>query len=421
MEDERKKLPKAKFTLAGVETLGYYDSKQYLFYVTDENGDIIETVNVQSSLEHPVIENKENAPKKKGLSILKKEKTEKSPEEAAKKNKEKEKKEKPERAGRVVFKPVYIFTILGIIAAAALVLAGAYAYKLGAKSQVPNNSSNTNTNTNVNTEPSKPVVKGETVKVMRASREIMPNEPISSDNIMAFEVSVETQSKDQILLYSRLESYAEADYRASKYIEEGSLIYPSSISTTPINITNPWLGDKNLTYFDIILTDAVIAEEKASWGKLLTITVYPKDAPDPEANIPEGITAETPGDPESKYTLTVPICDVTNERGENYFKELSLLSRIPAKDQRFYLDTYLKEHEGFANAIKPFNAKIALTAAQAAYLGDVSRRGAITNMVVTDKWDNSTDAKKNSYSALAVLFDNLAYMTTPESDAKTND
>ena len=81
-------------------------------------------------------------------------------------------------------------------------------------------------------------------------------------------------------------------------------------------------------------------------------------------------------------------------------------------------DIDFSEMEGQINPVivmvgtdgKPYTAKIALTSAQAAYLGDVSRRGAITNMVVTDKWDNGNDAKKSAYNALATLFENMEFV-----------
>lgn len=406
MDEELKKLPKANLTIAGKLETGYYEADKYLFHVIDPTtGEITKSVKVQASQNEPKVEEPAEKEEKKSLFsglLGKKDKAaEDKPKEKAEKP-AKEKKENEAKEGGGGIKPAYIYTVLGIIAAALLVLAGAYAYKLGASS-VPQSTAPSPT-----VQPAAQT--GETVKVMRAKREIMPDEKLSSDNIEAFEVAVETQSKDQILLFSRLESYSEADYRAAKYIEEGSLIYPASISTSQLSISNPWTASKDLTYFDIVLTDAVIAEGKATWGKLMTITVYPKDAPDPEAAPPEGVTAEVPGDPETKYTLTVPICDITNENGENYFRELSLLSKIPVKDQRYYLATYLKEHEGFMDKIKPYSAKIALTAAQAAYLGDVSRRGAITNMVVTDGWDNGNDAKKGVYNAFSTLLDNMRFM-----------
>ena len=405
MDEELKKLPKANLTIGGKEETGYWDEKNFLFHQIDPaTGDVVKSIKVQPSQNEPkkLEKQPEQEEKKSLVGGLFKKKDDKTKPQAEKKEKPaKEKKEKQPKESGSGIKPAYIFTILGIIGAALLVLAGAYAYKLGTASAA-------NTSPTPSVQPSAQV--GETVKVMRAKREIMPDEKLSADNIEAFEIPVETQSKDQILLFSRLESYAEAEYRASKYIEEGCLLYPSSITTSSISVNNPWTGSKDLAYFDVILTDAVIAEGKASWGKLLTITVYPKDAPDPAVAPPDGVTAEIPGDPESKYTLTVPICDIVNERGENYFRELSLLSRIPAKDQRYYLATYLKEHEGFIDNLKPYTAKIALTSAQAAYLGDVSRRGAITNMVVTDKWDNGNDAKKSAYNALATLFENMKFV-----------
>ena len=402
MEDERKNFPKATITIAGKLENGYYDEKGAIFYIADKNGDIVreQKVTPSQNMPAPAAEEKKESEKKKEKKGLfgifrKKEKEEKTDTDVPKETSGKTEKKK------VSVKPAYIYAAIGALLVVALFFLGAAIYRAGQASMA--GLFNTNTEAPTTTV----VVKNDekTVAVMRAKKEIAVGEKISEENIESFEIPVSQLAKNANIQYSRLETYIEAGYVAASYIEEGRLIYSDQVQTSPVKVTNPWLEEEK-TYFDVILTDSVLAGGGITFGKVLNITVYPKDAPDLE-KIPEGITALTPDDPETKFSLTAVICNYYNEQGDCPFESLALLSKIPAKDQRHYLRTYLVEHPDYMEWIKPYKATIALTKAQADFLGDISRRGAITEMSLSDKDDRGTDAKKAMYNAITTLISNL--------------
>ena len=415
--NEVKKLtPKSYPTASGEDINTYTDEETGIAFVLNDTKDKVIRL-IRPKEVQPASTAKESKSPLGGLvgklKGEKKPKTEKSePEKQEKKDEKTEepKKEKPERSIKDTLLGIALALILvACIANAALSFLALKTAKTPAE-PVPNTPS-------VPSDPSPSTVTGQTITIMQAKKELLMGDLLTEENVQAYKVTISEYTEKGYVPYDRLIEFVEGEFRAASYIKEGTLLTDGSVRTSPVTASNAWTGNKDLVYFNVVLTDRVLESiTEADFGRLITLTVYPKDAPDPDAKIPEGITETVPGDPETRYLVNATVCDIFNEEGERILDLIYPLTQISEKHQKHYLKYYLTQNEGLKERLKPYSATLAINTTQGAFLGNLEQRGRVTGMELTDKSDLAGDKGKQSTAIKTFLKNMDAVLNPPQQE-----
>lgn len=269
----------------------------------------------------------------------------------------------------------------------------------------------------------------DTIVVVQVTRDMIPGEVITSDDIQESKISAE--SYNEITLGdSKLYQWDRADSLIDKYvisyIPQGQYLTYDNIGSVYTPPANPWLEQMDgYETVSIPIPDEIVGNESLNYGAIVDLSITKRTVN--EANLgtnedkqnAEGITHDSSVEQSyiiDKYSLQTTICDLLNDQGDSLYNTFCAWLAIPAGEQSSYLKNQFVEDQELSAEIEPKYITIKVTPDQAKELGEILSDDSEVVFSFTNTNNEDTVEKADFIAEIKALFKTIGQA---ETEAKT--
>lgn len=252
----------------------------------------------------------------------------------------------------------------------------------------------------------------ETIDVIQVTRDLIPGDFISEDNIQRASISAETYNQiyldsSQLYQWSRYEALT--GNQVITYIPCGQYLTYDNVASVYLQPANPWLNEsEDMSYVTIPLKEDILANDNFSYGSVVNLIITKQTVKEinqtEEDTEQDASTVNIPGldhqmSIQQSYVVDtygmsdITICDLLNSKQESLYSTYTSWICIPTGERLTYIRNRLNDDRQLTDSLTPAYAIIRISNEQAAELGDLTGDNISISFIDQDVIDTETETK----------------------------